>query len=353
MATLSDLVAKVRLELNDQPKQFEKTLAGDGTSTTFNLGVKPVDELSLVVKVDGIIQAQGGSFTLEPRFGVIHFVTPPANGAIIKVYGNVFRYFSTSEIEYFTKIALTQHTVGRTDPYGRQITTSSLPEIEVYPVVIQATIEALYALATDSAFDIDIVAPDGVTIPRSQRFAQLNTLIANRQQQYKELCAMLNIGIYRIEMGVLRRVSRTTNKLVPVYLAQEIDDSRRPERVYIQNDLLGRTPQPSTVSIYDIVLYQGDAWSAVFDFPDTTDFTDLVFKAEVRTYPGSPSLYATFNIAIVDAPTKKLRLSLTKKQTEAIPTRAFWDIQATSLSDDTFQRTYVHGQVFCERQVTQ
>jgi hypothetical protein len=36
-----------------------------------------------------------------------------------------------------------------------------------------------------------------------------------------------------------------------------------------------------------------------------------------------------------------------------VPVRAFWDIQATSKSDDAFQRTFLRGQVFCEREITQ
>ena len=51
-------------------------------------------------------------------------------------------------------------------------------------------------------------------------------------------------------------------------------------------------------------------------------------------------------------PTKKLRLSLTREQTQRLPVRAFWDLQATSLSDPDFEQTYIRGQVFTEREVT-
>lgn len=353
MASLSDLVSKVRLELNDQPKQFTKTIAGDGSTKDFSLGVKPIDLLTLLVTVDNAVQAQGVDFTIEASHGVLHFINTPAADAVIKVTGSVFRYFSDAEVEYFVNTSLTQHTYNRTDQFGRQITVASLPEVEVYPLTILSVVEALYALATDASFDINIFAPDGVTIPRSERYHQLMGLITQRMDQYRNLCAQLNIGLYRIEVGVLRRTSRTTNKLVPVYLPQEIDDYRKPERAYLPIDMTGRTPIPSTIPVYDLVLQQGDSWSAVLDFPDATDFADLQFKAEVRTYPGSPSLWATFNLQVTDPVLKKIQLSLTKDQTERIPVRAFWDLQATSLSDSTFQRTYLRGQVFCEREVTQ
>lgn len=353
MATLLDLISKVRTELADQPRQFTKTLYGDGFTTDFNLGVKPLDLTTLMVTVNGTIQANPTNYTAEAGVGVIHFGVAPALGATIVVTGNVFRYFSDDDLTYYINTALTQHTYNRSDAYGRAMTIDLLPEVETYPLSILAVIECLYALATDAAFDIDIQAPDGVSIPRSQRFVQIREWITQRTEQYKTMCAQLNIGLGRIEQGTLRRVSRTTNKLVPVYLAQEIDDARMPERVYLPIDTMGRTPLPSLVPIYDIILNQGDSWSAVFDFPDTTDFTNQTFTAQIRTFPGSPSLWATFTITIIDANLKKLQLSLTSQQTTVIPTRAWWDIQATNNSDSSIQTTYMRGQIFNTPQVTQ
>lgn len=352
MATLSDLVSKVRTELNDQSKQFTKTLAGDGTTKDFPLGYKPIDSSTLLITVNGTIQTNPTNYTVEANYGVIHFTTAPANNAVIKVVGSVFRYFSDADLEYFVNTALSQHLHNRSDSFGRQMTVTLLPEVEVYPVTIISTIEALYALATDASFDINIIAPDGVTIPRSQRYTQIMGLIAQRQEQYRNICSALNIGLWRVEMGVLRRVSRTTNKLIPVYMPQEIDDARKPERVYLQNDMTGRTPLPTTVGIYDLVIEQGDSWYITLDLPDATDLNDLNFKAQIRTYPGSPTLWGTISVVVHDAVAKKIRLSLTKEQTKALPVRCAWDIQATSDSDPTFERTYLRGQVFVNQQVT-
>lgn len=353
MALLSDLVTRVRTELNDQPKQFTKSFVGDGSTVDFNLGYKPVDDTTLLVTINNVVIANPTGYSVEANVGVIHFTSAPAANAVIKVTGNVYRYFSDADLSYFINTAVTQHLYNRTDSYGRAMTISLLPEVEVYPVSILSVIEALYALATDAAFDIDISTPDGVHIPRSERFAQLNAWIAQRNEQYRNLCSALNIGLNRVEMGVLRRVSRTTNKLVPIYMSQEIDDARMPERVYMQNDLTGRTPIPSNIPIYDIILSQGDSWSAIFDFPDTTDFTNQTFKAQIRTYPGSPTLWATFTISVYDANLKKLQLSLTSDQTSHIPTRAWWDIQATNNLDSNIQTTYMRGQIFNTPQVTE
>jgi hypothetical protein len=353
MATLSDLISKVRLELNDQARQFTKTFTGDGVTKDFNTGYKPLDSSTLLVTDNSTILTNPSTYTVEPIYGVVHTSTAIVSGHTLTVSGNVYRYFTDDQLTYFVETALLQHTNNRTDAFNRAITIDTLPEIEVYPVVLLATVEALWALATDAAFDIDIQTPDGVNIPRSERFRQLSGIIDARKEQYRTLCSALNIGVWRIEMGTLRRVSRTTNKLVPVYMAQEVDDSTSPERVYMQNDLNGRTVIASNVPIYDIVFMKGDNYSVVLDFPDTFDFNDLVFKAQVRTYPGSPTLWATFTIAVYDANLRKLQLSLTKEQTAVIPLRCFWDIQATSLSDATFSKTYLKGQVFASPQVTQ
>ena len=278
---------------------------------------------------------------------MIHFTNAPPAGSTITVSGTHYRYFTTSELTTFVNTAVTQHTDNRTDSYGSQVTIASIPPVEEYPVALLATTEALWALATDAAFDINISAPDGVVIPRNQRFAQLSNIIQARREQYRELCAALNIGLWRIEMGVLRRVSRTTNKLVPVYMPQEIDDSTIPERVYIENNLKGRTPLPSNVGVYDIILTQGDVWSVPFDFP--IDLTGYLVKAQARTYPGSPVVAADITCTITDVANGKV--TLTHDQTLNLPLKCFWDLQIYK-ADESFNETYVRGLMFTNRQVT-
>ena len=353
MAVLSDLVSRVRMELGDLPKEFSYTATGDGVRKDFDLKVRPVNPGTLVVKVNGTPIAQPTGYTVEEQHGVIHFVTAPALNSAVTVSGTNYRYFIDTDIEQFVLVAVGQHTYNRTDSYGSAVTITKLPLVEEYPLIILSTIEALWTLATDASFDINIMAPDGVTIPRDQRYSQLTNMIQQRWDQYKQLSSALNIGLWKIEMGTLRRVSRITNKLVPVYIPQEIDDARRPERVYINNDLNGRTPVAVNIGTYDIILNQGDSWYAIFDFPDNTNFADLVFKAQIRTFPNSPSIWASFVITVENSTTKKLRLSLPKDKSRYIPRRAFWDLQATSISDPEFQQTYIRGQVFLSEEVTQ
>lgn len=352
MAVLSDLISRVRLELGDQPIQFTFTATGDGVTKDYTLECAHIDPATLQVTVADTPIPTPAGYTLEPDAGVVHLAVAPELGDTVFITGLRYRYFIDSDIITFINTAVTQHAYNRSDSYGSLITLSSIQPVEEYPIAILSVIEALWVLATDSSFDINITAPDGVVIPRAQRYQQLTGMVAQRWEQYKQLCAQLNIGLWRIEMGTLRRVSRTTNKLVPIYMSQEIDDSRRPERVYLQNDLTGRNVPPAYGQIYDIVLYQGDSWECEFDFP--FDVSNLVFKSQIRTYPNAPSLYGTFDITTIStSPTlSKIRLSLTNSDTKYMPVRAFWDLQATSVTDPNYEVTYIHGQVFTVQQVT-
>ena len=352
MALLSDLISRVRLELGDQAIQFTFIAVGDNVTKDYTLEVKPVDPATLQVTVNGTPLLTPSGYTLEKEAGVVHLAVAPTAGSVVSIAGLRYRYFTDDDITTFINTAATQHTYNRTDSFGSLVTLGSIQAVEEYPLAILATIEALWVLATDSAFDINITAPDGVMIPRAQRYQQLTSIIQQRWEQYKQLCSQLNIGLWRIEMGTLRRVSRKTNKLVPVYVPQEIDDARRPERIYLQNDHTGRSPLPSNVNIQDIAIMQGDSFSQEFDV--AIDASNFTFKSQVRTYPNAPSLYATFAVTVVSSSptTSRLRLTLTKQNTSYMPVRAFWDLQATSPSDPTFEQTLLRGQVFTTQQVT-
>ena len=354
MARVSQIVDRVRLELGDMPKKFTYSSPGDGTSKIFDSKIKPLEPSSLVVEVRSPqgtvpIPAPAG-YTVEKDLGIFHFYTSPAANATVTITGLSYRYFSDSDLERFVNTAIEQHTHQRRDKFGRLLTISNLDAVEEYPLAILAAIEALWCLATDSAFDIDIQAPDGVMIPRSERYRQLTGIIQQRMQQYKELSSALNIGLWRLELGTLRRVSRTTNRLVPIYMAQEIEDSTYPERVYIENNLKGFDPTPTTAAIYDLLIYQGDSFSIELDFPTAT--TNLVFKACIRIYAKAPIIVADLVVTVINNATGRIRLSLPSSVTKKLPKRGVWDLQATSTVDADFQKTYIRGQVFVTEQVT-
>jgi len=349
VATSTDLMNRVRLELGDQATTFDIALSGDGSSTRFETNMYPLDSTSLVISVNGVAQTSA-NVTVEERTGVLTFSTAPALNAVIRFAGTRYRFFGYTDLKMFLDAAVGEHLYHRTDAFGRAMTMANLPVIEEYPVSILAAYMALTALATDASFDIDISAPDGVSIPRSERYRQLLDMMATRQQQYKDLCAALNIGLNRIEVFNLRRVSRTTNKLVPIYIAQEIDDYSKPQRVYLPTNTYGADALPSKAAQYDLVLRQGDSFSNTVDFD--FDITNYTITAQIRQFAESPVIAAVIAINVVNATQGTIALSLTADQTRFLPLLAVWDLQVKNNLNAQDVRTFLQGKVFTQRDVT-
>jgi len=225
--------------------------------------------------------------------------------------------------------------------------TDDIPPVEEYPIALNAAIQALWALATDASFDIDILAPDGVNIPRSERYRQLMEMIGARTRQYDELAAALNIGVSRMETLTVRRTARLTNRLVPVYLPQEYDDRSRPKRILFPPALLGSEPIKTGIGSYDWNIITGDPISRVFDFE--FDLTDCEIKNAIRSGAGSPntgsgSPLLKFTQEVVDAANGKVRLSLTGEETRRLQYNSLWEIQVAKPGEEA--RTKMRGMVY-------
>ena len=71
MALLSDLISRTRLELGDQPKEFQFTATSDGTTTAYYLNNKPVDPFTLLVRVSRNFVPAPTGYKLEVDTGII------------------------------------------------------------------------------------------------------------------------------------------------------------------------------------------------------------------------------------------------------------------------------------------
>ena len=351
MATLTSLSERLRSELGDLGKSFVYQFIADGTTNRYLIPYSPVDAINMVITVDGTDVST--TVDVEETTGYMTFDTTPEEGAVVVAVGTYFRYFTVTEIEYFICTAFDQHTANHADTYGRAVLLDTLPGLEEYPVVIYASTLALYTLATDASFDIDITAPDGVTIPRSERYRQLMQMIDVRKQQYKELCSQLGIGLYKIDVFSLRRVSKTTNRYVPVYLPMEVDDRSMPQRAILSIPSYGSAIAPSSVPTKDLAMYEGDNFVAILDFPDTFDTSLYTWKSSISQTIGSAVSITDFTIAAVDGAVDQLEISLTSEQTAMLPEKTYWDIQGTLISDTTQVQTYMRGSIITTRQVTQ
>lgn len=347
MATLYGLVDRVRMELGDAGKSFVWGIDATGTNR-YELPYSPVDASTIVVTVDGADVS--ADCEVEETTGVLTLDDTPSVGDPIAVQGTYFRYFTNSELGAIVEAAVAEHLHHRQDAFGRQLNITNLPAVEEYPAALLGTIQALYTLATDAAFDIDIHTPDGISIPRSERYRQLMDLIASRREQYNTLCEALNIGLTRIEVLQYRRISRATNRYVPIYVPQEIDDRTPRQRVYLPITTYGAEAAPATSIQVDLVFTQGDDFSYDLDFP--VDLSLYTIKAQARLYPESAAVIGEFTVAVDPSDSHKATISLSSDLTEKFPLRCFWDLQLIGPTPTDKEFTYFSGAVFAKRQIT-
>jgi hypothetical protein len=263
--TTQDVISRVRVELGDTGAPFSDMFLGTGLVSQFDLTdfnvwnvnvtwVKNQVPQLLVPNTDYVLNTQEG------RIFLIGAPSPLPQGDNLIVSGFAGGMFSDEELTMFIDDAVLQHTLGRTQKtrfkdsngFVRYIEVplglDNLPEVEGVLISLRASIEALWALATDASTDIDISSADGTTVPRSERYRQLRQQIDGMTDRYNQLCNMLNVGLNRIEMSKIRRVSRTTNRLVPIFKDREYDDYTYPQRqlppIDAQNPDTSNIPSP-------------------------------------------------------------------------------------------------------------
>jgi hypothetical protein len=340
MATLSGLIDRVRVELGDLGKSFVTQFVADGTTNRFKLHYSPLDGTGVMVFKNGTDISNDCS--VEESTGVLVTDTLPNDGDEFTVSGNYYRYFTQAEMMTLINDAFKQHTAHSTDAVGRHVTIDTLPSIEEYPVAIYAVTLALYTLATDSAFDIDVQAPDGVTIPRTERYRQLMEMVQTRKEQYRELCTHLGIGMYKIDVFSLRRISKATGRYIPVYKPMEVDDRSFPERVNLPTSAYGDYETPWPTQSVELTAYQGRAFTTVLPdvVVDLSDdkYANSTFMVKALGNRGAPLAVAEFSIDNTDIDEEtgsySFTVSLTRTQTLLIANRTWWSVQIVDIEGE-------------------
>jgi uncharacterized protein YdbL (DUF1318 family) len=275
-------------------KTFVSQFVADGTTNRFKLHYSPLDATSVVVFNNGTeVTTQAH---VEESTGVLVLDFIPEDGDELTVSGLYYRYFTDAELTSLITDAVNQHSSNGTDALGRKITVSNLPQLEEYPVAIYAVTLALYTLATDASFDIDIAAPDGVSIPRSERYRQLMDMVSARQAQYKDLCTHLGVGLYKIDVFSFRRISKATGRYVPIYKPQEVDDRSWPQRVDIAAPTYGDKTVTWVTEGGDLTAYQGRAYSTALVYTD--NFAGKLFTAKLLNQRGSVLTVQNFTLEV-------------------------------------------------------
>jgi len=229
-------IAKTRLIFRDYGESFNDEFVSDGSKLFYDLSQTNVDADTLAVAVAGVAVTTG--FTLDDRNGTLTFDVAPDQGDTISVSGIGGLFTLDQDMGAFVDIAFELHAKGRNpaltwgDPEADPPVPSTVSPVEEYAIALLAIREALWAEIAEHAHQVDVTTPEGMHIPGGQQFTQLMAMLDRVEAHYRELAAVLNVGPWAIEMFTLRRVSRTTNRLVPVYVPQEFDDHSTPVRVY-------------------------------------------------------------------------------------------------------------------------
>lgn len=224
------------------------TTYASGNQVTYNMGFFTALQAST-----DVVPASGGNaywrddsavaYAIDPELGQVFLAQPvPLNGTLV-IAGVAWSLFSDMELAQIAMDSVRQHTFAQEieeryrDAHGfinyRETSKSlqNLPAIEEPLVEMLTTINCFWALANDAASDTNVQTAEGTVIDRTTRYRQLMEQIGALTARYQDYCGQLNVGLYRSETLQLRRVSRTTGRLVPLFKPREYDDHRWPTRL--------------------------------------------------------------------------------------------------------------------------
>lgn len=244
------ITAKAKLIPRDFGETFVARITGDGDTSRFHLPMMNIDSDALVVYLEGppvtvLSEGVAGSlnadeYSLDARTGIVTLWQDLAADEVLVAEGTGGLTTIPPDLTDFVSIAFDLHTQNRTPA----VTIDDLDPVEEYLVAMLAVREALWAQISEAAQEVDVGTPEGMHIPNGQRYQQLMGLLDRIDGHYRDMAAQLNVGLYRIEMFNLRRVSRTTGRLVPLYVSRELEDNTPPVRVYPPIDTGGPLESP-------------------------------------------------------------------------------------------------------------
>lgn len=244
-----------RTFLRDYPKFFQVSF--DTVGRTFELGQPNIKADSLWVAVyepgeepvELTADTSASAFySLDERNGIMRFNRSFPTTSKVMVEGYYYEWVLPQDLEYFAGHAIEQHV------YNLDVHLENFTPI-VYDTIGMATVvETLWGLLTEYSRDIDVTTSESVHIPASQRFRMVQSMLDYWTRNYNQQAQALNIGLNRIEMMSLRRVSRTTGYLVPLYRERELGDYGPIERQFPEishgDIILEDTQEPMRENVY-------------------------------------------------------------------------------------------------------
>ena len=245
VATIESVMSGARKYMRDFPRYFTASVGVVGTPRIIKLphpnvvpqemyveAVGPSSEFLGKMAEPGVTSGEGlFTYMLDVREGLIKIMAPPTNGwgdaSNFNIEGYYYQWVSPGDMQFYAEVLIIEHGTQRPE-----FDLDEVPDGEEDLMQLGTAIEACWALLFQYSRDIDVSTPEAIGLPLTQRFRQVEDLLARLSEKYKTKANMLGVGLERVTVGMLRRTSYTTNRLVPVYVPREWDDGSPPKRIF-------------------------------------------------------------------------------------------------------------------------
>lgn len=228
--TVKDNIIKVaRGYLRDFPRFFQTSFTPLGL--TYELEKPNIDSKSLWVAfvptgaASVSVLNPATAYSVDERNGLLRLATPLVADTLM-VEGYYYEWLTNEDLSFYADMAIHLNT------HNLHTSLDNMADAVVDVVGIHTLVQALWGLLSEYSRDIDVITSESVHIIASQRYRMVSSLLDYWMKEYNGRAAALNIGLERLEMVTLRRVSLTTGRLVPVYREREIEDIGPIERLW-------------------------------------------------------------------------------------------------------------------------
>lgn len=228
---LETVTTTARNFLRDFPKFFQTSF--EATTRTYELGHPNIDTDSLYIATytsSTPTALAASAFSLDARNGILRLSSTPTSNSSLMVEGYYYEWILPADLTFYAKIAIEEHA------YNLSTSLENMSEIVINTIGMATVVHSLWALLSEYSRDIDVMTSESVHIPGSQRYRMVQSLLEYWQAAYDKNARALNIGVNRIEMMNLSRVSRLTNRYIPIYRGREIGDYGPIKRVFPDRD---------------------------------------------------------------------------------------------------------------------
>jgi hypothetical protein len=233
VSSIDEVANIARTYLRDFPKFFQVSF--DVTGRTYELGQGNIDvrsfwAASFTTGASAAVPLTTSQYSLDSRNGILRLSSVQPVSTKLLVEGYYYEWVTPEDLLFYSQRAIDKHLP------ALNMTLDDLSPAAIDTIGIAAICESLWALMTEYSRDIDVITSESIHIPASQRFRMVQSLLSQWEGEYRRLAQALNIGVDRLEVFTLRRTSRTTNRLVPIYRSKEVGDFSPVERLWPEID---------------------------------------------------------------------------------------------------------------------